>query len=185
IEAANKAIKKAGVDPSTLDIKELKSDAIELNQKADIVVVGSGGAGLSSAIKAASKGKSVIILEKAGNTGGNTNRATGGMNAAETEFQKKAGIKDTVSQYIEDTMKGGHNSNNPELVKKMAEESDDAIEWLESIGAPLSNVGLAGGATNPRCHRPIDDKGKIISVGTFLVEKLTKKALDIGVKIIY
>lgn len=185
LKATDEAIKQTGIDPSTLDKKEVEGEALELNQKADIVIVGAGGAGLTAGIKASEAGKSVIIVEKAGNTGGNTNRATGGMNAAETKYQKEAGIKDTVEQFVEDTMKGGHDLNNPELVKKMAESSSDAIDWLDSIGAPLSNVGLAGGATNPRSHRPVDDDNKIIPVGTFLVEKLTKKAMDSGVKIIY
>lgn len=185
VKAAEEAIQKTGIDPSTLDKKEVKGEELELNQEADIVVVGAGGAGLTAGIKAAEAGKSVIIVEKAGNTGGNTNRATGGMNAAETKYQKEAGIEDTVEQFIKDTMKGGHDLNNPELVEKMAESSSDAIDWLDSIGAPLSNVGLAGGATNPRAHRPVDESNKILPVGTFLVEKLTQKATDSGVKIVY
>lgn len=185
IEAANKAIEQTGVDASSLKVQEVEKEKIELNQEADVVVVGAGGAGLTAAIKAAQAGKSVIVLEKAGNTGGNTNRATGGMNAAETKFQEKAEIKDTVDQYIADTMKGGHDLNDPELVKTLAEQSNDAIDWLDSIGASLSNVGLAGGATNPRAHRPVDENGKILSVGTFLVEKLTKVAEESGVKFVY
>lgn len=185
IEAANEAIKQTGVDPSTLDVNDVEEEKIELNQEADVVVVGAGGAGLTAGIKAREEGRSVIILEKAGNTGGNTNRATGGMNAAETDYQEKAGIEDSVEQFIEDTMTGGHDKNDPELVEELAEESDDAIEWLDSIGAHLSDVGLAGGAKNPRSHRPVDEEGKILSVGTFLVEKLTQKAEEVGVKIIY
>lgn len=185
VKAAEEAIQKTGIDPSTLDKKEVKGEELKLNQEADIVVVGAGGAGLTAGIKACEAGKSVIIVEKAGNTGGNTNRATGGMNAAETKYQKEAGIEDTVEQFIKDTMKGGHDLNNLELVKKMAESSSNAIDWLDSIGAPLSNVGLAGGATNPRSHRPVDESNKILPVGTFLVEKLTQKALDSGIKIIY
>lgn len=107
------------------------------------------------------------------------------MNAAETHYQKESKIDDTVKQYIDDTMKGGHNLNNPELVKIMAENSSKAIDWLDTIDAKLSNVGLAGGASNKRSHRPVDKNGKIIPVGTFLVEKLTKKAKDLGVIIIY
>lgn len=185
IEAVNQAIKAAGLNPEDLKAKEVAEDKLDLNQEADIVVVGAGGAGLTSAIKAIEAGKKVVIVEKAGNTGGNTNRATGGMNAAETHYQKEAKIEDTVEQFIADTMKGGHDKNNPELVKTLAGNSSKAIDWLDSIDAKLSDVGLAGGATNKRQHRPVDDKGKILSVGTYLVEKLTKKAEDLGIKIIY
>ena len=185
IESVKKALESAGIKPEDLKAKEVTEEKLELNQETDIVVIGAGGAGLTSAIKAAEAGKKVIIVEKADNTGGNTNRATGGMNAAETHYQKEADIKDTVDQYIADTMKGGHDKNNPELVKILADQSSEAIDWLDTIGAKLSDVGLAGGATNKRSHRPVDENGKILSVGTFLVEKLTKRAEELGITIIY
>lgn len=61
----------------------------------DIVVIGAGGAGLSAATEAAMKGKKVIVLEKMGIVGGNTNYATGGLNASETSIQKNLGINDS------------------------------------------------------------------------------------------
>lgn len=54
------------------------------NVKTDVVVIGSGGAGLSSAVTLHDLGDKVIVLEKMGIIGGNTNRAEGGINAAET-----------------------------------------------------------------------------------------------------
>lgn len=53
----------------------------------DVLVIGAGGAGLSAAIEANNAGKNVFIVEKAELTGGNTTRATGGMNAAKTKYQ--------------------------------------------------------------------------------------------------
>lgn len=63
----------------------------------DIVVVGAGGAGLSSAIEATQNGAKVIVVEKNGFMGGNTNYATGGMNAAGTPYQEAEGIEDSPS----------------------------------------------------------------------------------------
>lgn len=185
IEAVDAALKEAGVDPTSLKPAEVEKEKVELNQEADVVVVGAGGAGLTSAIVAAQAGKSVIIVEKAPGMGGNTNRATGGMNAAETHYQAEQKIEDSAKVFAEDTMKGGHNKNNPELVKVLTEDSNDAIDWLDKIGAKLSNVGLAGGATNMRQHRPVDENGKILSVGTYLVEKLGTEAEKLGVKIVF
>lgn len=184
-DAVNQALVAAGLDPEKMEARAIEKEKIELNQEADIVVIGAGGAGLSSAIRAAEAGKKVIIIEKATNTGGNTNRATGGMNAAETHYQKEQDIEDTVEQYVADTLKGGKDLNDKELVQILAENSSEAIDWLDSIGAKLSNVGLAGGATNKRSHRPVDENGKILSVGTFLVEKLTARAQELGITIIY
>ena len=83
----------------------------------DVVVVGGGGAGLSAAIAAKEKGANVILLEKMLMLGGNTNYATAGINAANTDLQKKLGIEDSAELFYNDTMKGGKNKNNPELVK--------------------------------------------------------------------
>lgn len=67
--------------------------------EADVIVVGAGGAGMTAAIEAVNAGKSVIVIEKAAMTGGNTTRSTGGMNAANTpeqdknDFAEEAGVE--------------------------------------------------------------------------------------------
>lgn len=124
------------------------------NISCDIVIIGAGGAGLSAATEAASKGAKVIVLEKMGIAGGNTNSATGGLNASETSVQKKLNIADSNEQYFQDTMKGGYNLNDPELVRNMVNKSAETVDWLISLGADLSDVGKMAGSTNPRTHRP-------------------------------
>ena len=124
-------------------------------EQADIVVIGAGGAGMAAAVQAHDNGvKKVVILEKMPMAGGNTIRATGGINAAETPQQAKLGIKDSIEQMYKDTMKGGHNLNNPELVKVLCQNSNDAVQWLIKLGGNFQDVGFMGGATNKRCHRP-------------------------------
>ena len=120
----------------------------------DVVVIGSGGAGLSAAIAAKGEGADVIVFEKMGIPGGNTSRATGGINAAGTEYQKAAGIQDSPELFFADTMKGGYNKNDQALVRKLAEKSASSIEWLADMGADLSDVGSLAGASVRRAHRP-------------------------------
>lgn len=74
-------------------------------EQADVVIIGSGGAGLSAAVTAHDLGKKVIVLEKMAMVGGNTNRAAGGLNAAETKPQAKLGIKDSIESHFNDTIK--------------------------------------------------------------------------------
>ena len=183
--ALNDCITQAGADPTALVSKAEETAAEDMEKTADVVIAGAGGAGMTAAITAAQAGKSVIILEKASVTGGNSSYATGGMNAAETHYQAEQGIEDSAELYFEDTMKGGHDLNNPDLVHTLADNSSAAIDWLDSIGAPLSNIGLAGGASAMRQHRPVNDEGKILSVGSYLVEHLTSTCNDLGVEIIY
>ena len=185
ITALNDCITQAGADPASLESKASETVAEDIEKTADVVVAGAGGAGMTAAITAAQAGKKVIILEKGSVSGGNSSYATGGMNAAETHYQKEQGIEDSAQLYFEDTMKGGHDLNNPDLVHTLADNSSAAIDWLDSIGAPLSNIGLAGGASAMRQHRPVNDEGKILSVGSYLVEHLTSTCKEVGVEIIY
>ncbi|MBP3657208.1 MAG: flavocytochrome c [Clostridia bacterium] len=71
----------------------------------DVVIVGAGGAGMSAALQAIDSGvESVIVVEKGGSTGGNTSRATGGMNAAKTAAQDANEWKDATTTAVEATI---------------------------------------------------------------------------------
>ena len=143
-------------------------------EKTDIIVIGAGAAGFTSAITAHDGGAKVILLEKQPITGGNSALSAGGMNATETAFQKKKGIKDSVDVMIQDTMKGGGNHNNPELVRILATQSASSVDWLTSIGADISDIGQMAGATNYRTHRPTGGA----AVGAHITKVLKKNAAD-------
>ena len=94
------------------------------------------------------------------------------------------GYFDSVELMELDTMIGGKGINNPELVKTLCENSAGSITWLESIGAPLTSVGAFGGASVKRIHRPVNEEGKTVSVGAYIVPILEKNLQDAGVEII-
>jgi len=151
---------------------------------ADVVVVGGGGAGMTAAITVAENGKSVILLEKSDILGGNTSRASSGMNAAETHYEKEQGIEDSVELFIEDTIKSGKEINDPELVRTLAENTSEAIDWLDKENAPLSGpLGTMGGLSAKRTHRPVDAEGNVTSVGNFLVSALGVRLDELGIEI--
>jgi fumarate reductase flavoprotein subunit len=146
----------------------------------DIVIVGAGGAGLSAAVAAAEAGAgSIIVLEKQGIIGGNTNYSTGGINAAETDIQKSLGIEDSKQLFYDDTMNGGRNENLPELVRNFVERAPGTINWLIGMGADLSDVGLMGGSSVKRTHRP---KGGT-AIGPHLMKILKTAAADEHIEI--
>lgn len=79
-------------------------------------------------------------------------------------------ITDSVKDFYEDTMKGGKNINDPEVVKYFTENSAETVEWLKGIGMDLNDVGAGAGAKNPRMHRPTGG----ISIGGVLVKTLAE-----------
>ena len=149
--------------------------------QADLVIVGAGGAGMAAAITAADAGESVVILEQMNYAGGNTTRSEGGMNAAETVFQKEAGIDDTVEAMIQDTMTGGKEANDIELVTYLAENSAATVDWLTSIGMDVSEVAQGAGASFARMHR---SQGGA-KIGSVLVPVLMDNLKGRGISIVY
>ncbi len=223
IEAVKAAIKSAGFDPADFE-NEIATAAKAEDQTldADVVIVGAGGAGMTAAIEAADAGKTVVLVESQAMVGGNSVRATGGLNAAKTkwqdenEFGEDAGVEaklatakekyadnaditalaetvekqyadyqanptgyfDSVELFELDTMIGGKGLNNFDLVKTLCSESADAIDWLDTIGAEMHNVGSFGGASVKRIHRPVDENGKTLAVGAYLIPILEKNIED-------
>lgn len=176
-EAVGKAIASSGVVLNKGVKKVAQTEELK-DMETDIVVVGGGGAGLSAAIAAKENGARVILLEKMPMVGGNTNYATGGINAADTSVQKKLGIEDSAELYYNDTMKGGKNLNNPTLLKKLTEESKHAIDWLISKGTDLTEVSFSGGQSVKRIHRPTGGK----AVGPVIVDALNTTLENMGVE---
>ena len=103
-EAAAAALTAAGLNPADFQtaVENSGEKAEDSTVDADVVIVGAGGAGMTAAITAANEGKSVVILESQAMVGGNSVRATGGMNAAKTvyqdenEFGESAGVEKTL-----------------------------------------------------------------------------------------
>lgn len=170
-EALEEAVKKSGVTLTAVTVAQ-NTKAIELLKEADVVVIGAGGAGLTSAIAAHEKGARVILIEKTELLGGNTNYATAGLNAAGTKIQEKLGIKDSPELFYEDTMKGGKNKNNKELVRVLVNNSSAIVDWLTERGADLSELTSTGGQSVKRTHRPTGGS----AVGPNIVAALSKTA---------
>ena len=125
-EAAAAALIAAGLNPDDYKTAvENDASAEDSTVDADVVVVGAGGAGMTAAITAAAEGKSVVILESQSMVGGNSVRATGGMNAGKTvyqdenEFGESAGVEKTLKTAAE---KYADNETITALAKTVSEQ---------------------------------------------------------------
>jgi fumarate reductase flavoprotein subunit len=102
----------------------------------DVIVIGSGAAGLSAAIEAAREGASVMVLEADKKPGGATALSGGVVYAAGTGVQRRAGIEgDTAAAMFEYIMALNQWALKPDIMRHIADNSAAAIDWLEQLGA--------------------------------------------------
>ncbi|KRL92599.1 flavocytochrome c [Limosilactobacillus equigenerosi] len=140
----------------------------QLADQYDAIIVGSGGTGLSAAIQANELGLKVAVLEKNEELGGNTNRASSGMNAAETTVQLKNGVIDNVAEFYRETYKDGGKLNDKDMLGYFVYHSAPAISWLAEHGIKLDDITVTGGMSKKRTHRP----ASMAPIGGFLVKSL-------------
>lgn len=118
-------------------------------QQVDVLVIGSGGAGMSAAIAARDAGANTLIVTKSALGASNTGRAQGGIQAA-------VGDGDTTDSHYADTFAAGHEAADTELVRTLVDGGPDAIAWLASLGVGFSREGerfrviRCGGASRER-----------------------------------
>lgn len=178
IEAVKDALSNAGATPKDLKQIKVEDNAIkkkDVEETHDVVVIGAGGAGLSAAIEAKLAGADVIVLEKMPLVGGNTLISGGEMAVPNNWIQEKEGIEDSIETFIEDTLKGGDQENDPELVRVVAENALEGAEWLRDfINVTFEDeLMMFGGHSVKRSLIPLEASGKeIISKLMAKVEEL-------------
>ncbi|KAF7730818.1 hypothetical protein EC973_001336 [Apophysomyces ossiformis] len=119
-----------------------------------IIVVGGGLSGLSAAHTIIEQGGNVLLLDKNPFFGGNSTKATSGINGALTRTQIALNIKDSVEQFYQDTLKSARDLARPDLIKVLTGRSASAVEWLQDkFELDLSLVSRLGGHSFPRTHR--------------------------------
>ena len=132
--AVAQAIQKAGGDPAQFAAAVVKKKAAKklVKEKADIVVVGAGGSGISAAVKAETLGADVILIEKMPVIGGATALNAGTLIATGSKYQREVmkETKDSPELAYKDIFTVGKNRNDPTLVKMVTERVGGVVDWL-------------------------------------------------------
>ncbi len=154
-------------------------EPIYWDDSVDIVIVGSGFAGLAAAIEAAQAGCSVLVIEKRDSYGGNSWISGGVLAAIDLECQRRYGIEDSAQRMLDDMMKAGRGVNNPKLVELICMRSYATLQWLkQELGvAFMDRVDQFGGHSVPRCYSVVGIQGQNI------INLMLKRATQLNVKI--
>lgn len=151
-----------------------------MSPSTDIVVLGGGGSGLAAAVSAAEHGARVILLQKAPQVGGSTALSVGAFTAAGTSLQKKAGIVDSVDEFIADiqTSNGPLDpEENVELRRMLAEEAAPTLEWLMGMGVRFLGPFPEPPHQHPRMHNVLPNSRSYTTA-------LARRARERGVTIV-
>jgi len=152
------------------------------DRETEVLIIGTGFAGLAAAIEAQNAGSQVLVLEKMEVPGGNS-AINGGVYAAwDSRIRRKFPDlpPDSADIMMEDMLKAGQRLNWPALVKKVATECVDGIEWLLDLGTPFQEkIVQAGGHSRPRTHTTVN------ASGSDAIKAMLKKAEEMKIEILY
>lgn len=149
------------------------------DEEYDVVIIGSGFAGLSAAIEAQQAGAKTIVLEKMRIPGGNSAISGGLLAVANSELQRKEGITDSAEQMLEDMMQAGMQLNHKELARMVAEQSAAVLNWtIDTLGVKYKeSLNHLGGHCVPRTY--ITDT----STGSGIIQPLLAKCRELEIPV--
>ncbi|QLG73381.1 hypothetical protein HG535_0E04650 [Zygotorulaspora mrakii] len=131
------------------------STITQMSARSPVVIVGSGLAGLATGTQLVNKYKiPIVLLDKASSIGGNSIKASSGINGAFTSTQQALNVKDSPELFYHDTVKSSQGKGVKPLMEKLSEDSESAISWLQKeFNLKLDLLAQLGGHSAPRTHR--------------------------------
>ena len=152
----------AGLATSLLGVKTVEAAPVpeKWDEEYDVVVIGSGFAGLAAAYEAKKAGASVAVLEKMKTLGGNSIINGGVVAAAGSPEQKKMGVKDSPELLYQDMLKAGKNLNHKNLAMMVAKQSWPTVKYtIDEWGVEYSFVAQLGGHSVARSYNTANGSG--------------------------
>ncbi len=157
-------------------------EAVQEEEETDVLVIGGGGAGMVSAIFAASEGAQVILVEKQGILGGNTVMAKGVFGCSASSYQIENGITATAEDQLANYL-ATYPSGDEDMLRILAEGTGPAADWLMDNGVEFEGVSgdftlvpknhSLGSMVTSACREQLDELGVDIRTNTRGTELLT------------
>ena len=204
VAAVKDALKQAGGDLDKFNIPAEKDSKTYEDVSVQVVVIGSGSAGLAAAVEASELGMDVVLVEQLGILGGSSVR-TGYLMAGGTILQEEANIDYSTEDfiaYITQSNEKGTGGGNRSLIdpglyqeataKLIGSEAGKNIEWLKGLGVEF-NVGNTNQFRGPNgrlgpflvtaLHQALDNNGVDYRLNTRADELLIEDGKVIGVRV--
>ncbi len=182
LKKAGGAAAAAGLVTTGVTLKPWTAEAAEIPKKwdetYDVVVVGSGFAGLAAAYEAKKAGASVVVLEKMRVPGGNSIINGGVVSAAGSPLEEKEGIQDSPELLMKDMLSAGLHLNHAELVREVAYKSNETVQWtINELGVKYKDkISQEGGHSVPRMYSTYNQSGSAI------IQQQLLKLKELGVQ---
>ncbi|KIO35572.1 flavocytochrome c [Shewanella sp. cp20] len=172
------AVSVAGLGAMSAQASDCSADAPpRFDEIVDVLVIGSGFAGMSAALQAKEAGASVMVIDKMPVFGGNSTINGGAMAVAGSKLQAKEGIEDSVETMVADMLEAGRGMNDVEMLKLVCNGTAESCQWLEAYGVQWKPfVQHFGGHSLPRVLQTVQ------SSGAGIIRPLIKAAKKHGIE---
>ncbi len=153
--------------------------SVEWDEEYDVVVIGSGFAGLSAAIEARESGAKVVVIEKMRTPGGNSAISGGLLAVADSPLQQQYGISDSPERMCQDMLSAGTGINEQHLARTVTTHSLSALEWtIDHLGVKYKDsLSHLGGHSVPRTY------ATECGSGSGIIQPMLKKCRELNIPI--
>lgn len=158
--AAGGATSLVTISSAQADSKQSTNNSTNFDKVYDVIVVGSGFAGLAAALEARTQGRSVLVVEKMPVYGGNSTINGGAFAVSGSTLQNEAGIKDSPELMYQDMLKAGRGLNHRDILEVLVNGTTEAYEFTVKHGVRYKPfVQHFGGHSVPRTLQTVESSG--------------------------
>lgn len=183
VHAVASCVEQAGGDADALKKVPVPVPAKKPDRTidADVVVFGSGLAGLSAAVEAADCGAKVVLVEKQGIVGGSSAISGGKLIAADTRMQREQGIYDSPQELFGFLKNAAGGFLDDPKINYFCYHANENLEWLIKMGHEVQDLEAPHGSQLPwRIHNCIGGEGQTMGWGGSFIVPLNNRFHELG-----